>query len=199
MIFNQDFIGDQVDHNDLRRKMMHKQTTRILTGSFGKAFPNKGADRRKMTRELQRLIFMLCIGAALLCSTMRAQTIGTGAIQGTVQDPQGAVVPNATVTALDPATGRTTTSLTSATGSYLLPALQPATYKVTVKAAGFETLVQEKVAVTAFATVSLDLGLKLGAASQTVTVSSIPPQLDTVNGTLETTMPSEMYSVFRSP
>ena len=63
-----------------------------------------------------------------------------------------------------------------------------------VTAAGFEKLTQENVHVNALETFSYSPKLTVGSASETVTVTSAPPQLETSNATLGATMEQEMYS-----
>jgi hypothetical protein len=139
-------------------------------------------------------LLLLCACVMWFPAAANAQTMGSGSIQGTVTDPSGAVVSNATVTALDPSTGQVTRAKTTGAGLYALPNLHPATYIVTVYATGFQKTVQKNVTVVAFATVGLNLQLKVGKADQTVTVSALPPQIDTVNGTLETEIPHQVYN-----
>lgn len=139
------------------------------------------------------LLMVLWVSTMFFPIPTPCQTMGTGSIQGTITDQSGAMLPNATVSAVDPDTGHTVTARTTGNGLYVLRALPPATYRVTVDAKGFETLTQENVAVTAFATLSLDIGLKVGHSSQTVTVSALPAQIDTANGTLETEIPHDVY------
>lgn len=137
---------------------------------------------------------LLLIVAVFAGSEGNAQTIGTGSIQGTVQDQSGAVISGATVTAVDPQTGYTATQRTSAQGLYVLPSLPPAKYKVTVVSPSFKTLVQDNVTVDALTVVSLNLQLQVGESSQTMVVSALPPQLNTANGSLDVTIPNTTYS-----
>ena len=172
---------------------MWTHLTKVILNPPPSLFGNRQENQRKPLMGSFVLSFItFCV--AMLCSPMHAQTAGTGALQGTIQDPQGAAVPNATVTALNPLTGRSAAVKSSSSGSYDLLALPPAVYQVTVSASGFEKLVQEKVTVTALATATLNLALRVGTANETVTVSSEPPQLNTTNGTLETVIPSEIYN-----
>lgn len=127
-------------------------------------------------------------------SMATAQVAGTGTIQGTITDPSGAVVPNATVTAIAPATGRTVSQSTSSGGTYVLTALPPGTYTVTVKGQGFPEIKQENITVNAVSVVGLDLKLHLGSADQNVTVTSAPPDINTENGALDTTIPNTTYT-----
>jgi len=65
-----------------------------------------------------------------------AQTAGTGALTGTIKDPSGAVIPNATVTATSVDTGQVRTSPTGADGTYRLTLLPPGNYRVRIEAGG---------------------------------------------------------------
>jgi carboxypeptidase family protein len=123
-----------------------------------------------------------------------AQIGGTGSIQGVVTDATGAVFPGANVTATNVATGVKTTRQTTAAGFYVLTPLPPGEYKVEVFATGFRQLEQEGVIVDALATVGLNLTLQLGPASETVTVTSAPPQLNTSDPRLGTTIRNELYT-----
>jgi hypothetical protein len=133
---------------------------------------------------------------ALLFPGHRAigQMIGTGAIQGTILDSSGASVQNATITAIDPATGYTATRHTNAAGSYVLSALPPGDYTVTVSSAGFKTSVQDHVAVNALAVVGLNRVLTAGSVQQDIQVSAQPAELDTTDGSLGLTIPTSTYS-----
>ena len=123
-----------------------------------------------------------------------AQTAGEGTIQGTVTDSTGAVIPNATVTATNTATGIATVQKSSSAGVYNLSPLQPGTYTLHVQAQGFETLVQDNVVVDAMQTRGINPVLIVGAQTQTVTVTAAPPVLDTADATLGLTVENETYS-----
>jgi hypothetical protein len=123
-----------------------------------------------------------------------AQMSGTGAISGVVQDPTGAVVPAAKVTATDTDTNVSTTRTTTGAGDYDITPLIPGPYTITVEAKGFEGYKQENITVNALETVGLNLKLTVGAASETVTITSAPPLLQTEDATLGATMDNEMYS-----
>src|SRR5919112_6088133 len=66
-----------------------------------------------------------------------------GAITGTVADPQGAVVPNAKVTATSLDTGEVREVTTGDSGSYTMPELKAGRWKVSAEAAGFKTTTVE--------------------------------------------------------
>ena len=123
-----------------------------------------------------------------------AQLAGTGAITGTVTDPTGAVIPNATVTATDVTTNIKTVRQTTSAGDYNITPLIPDNYTVSVTAQGFEQYVQENVQVNALQTASLNVKLTVGQASQSVTVTSAPPTLETSDATLGAVMDNEVYA-----
>ncbi|SFR97092.1 TonB-dependent Receptor Plug Domain [Granulicella pectinivorans] len=139
------------------------------------------------------LLFVLSLGL-LVPRALMAQNAGTGAIEGTVQDSTGAVVPNATVTALNVNTGLSTTRTTTSGGFYSIGTLLPGTYKVTVTATGFRTFVQENLVVDSSHTSGLNVPLTNGATTETVTVTEIPPALETTNATLGGTIENSSYT-----
>ena len=76
-----------------------------------------------MSRNMHHLITILLL-------LMPAQSATTGALRGTVLDPAGAVVPGATVTLVNPATGQTQTTMTDTKGLYGFSLLSPGAYDV---------------------------------------------------------------------
>src|SRR5262245_13359697 len=143
-----------------------------------------------------RILFVLCTLLVVLCMPvpLSSQIGGTGSIQGTITDPSGAVIPGATVVAANVATGVKTTRQSSGAGVYVVSPLPPGEYTVSVSVTGFQTLVQQKVVVDALSTVGLNFTLQLGAANESVTVSEVPPQLNTTDARLGTTMRNDTYT-----
>lgn len=95
---------------------------------------------------------------------------------------------------MNQATGIKMLRTTSNSGVYLASPLSPGTYIVTVSAKGFATAVQDNVTVNGTQSVGLDFKLKVGAQSQTVTVTTAPPMLKTTDATLGTTMENKTYA-----
>jgi hypothetical protein len=122
-----------------------------------------------------------------------AQTGGEGAIEGTVTDSSRATVPGATVTVTNVATSVAKTQSTSSAGVYDVSPLIPGTYTVSVASKGFSTFEQQNVVVNALQVVGLNVTLKVGSQTQTVTVTSAPPELNTTNATLGGTMQTSSY------
>ncbi|HEY6400881.1 MAG TPA: carboxypeptidase-like regulatory domain-containing protein, partial [Blastocatellia bacterium] len=123
-----------------------------------------------------------------------AQTGGGGSIQGTITDSGGSIVAGAAVVATNVATGVESIRQTNEAGLYVISPLPPGEYKVSVSAPGFQTLIQEKVIVDALGAVSVNLALKVGAVTDTVTVSDAPPQLNTSDARLGVTIRNELYT-----
>lgn len=140
------------------------------------------------------LAFAICCFAIIVPHCLLAQVGGEGSIQGRVEDPTGAVIPNATVIAINVATGVADVRKATGSGNYVISPLPPGRYTVRATARGFASLVQQNVTVTATETTAVDLHLKVGAASQTVTVSSAPPMLDKTDGTISDTMDNKEFS-----
>ncbi len=100
----------------------------------------KATKRKRCTAGSYRLLTVV-IGAAmfLLTAVVNAQVAGTGSIQGSVQDPSGAVIPNASVTLINASTQVRRTVTTDGSGLYNFPNIDIGTYAVDVAASGFET------------------------------------------------------------
>lgn len=138
--------------------------------------------------------FLVMLVSVCLLPAANAQIAGQGAISGTITDPSGAVIPHATVRATANATGVTTTRKSTGNGYYVLSPLLPGVYTVVVSVPGFRSFKQENVTVNALSTVGLNAKLSLGSASDTVTVSTAPPPLQTENATLGGVMENSTYS-----
>ncbi len=105
-----------------------------------------------MLSKLQLVSRVLSV-AVLLSALCFGQT-QTARLIGTVHDASGAVVPNAHVTAVNSATRVKTETTTNASGDYVLPALQPGNYSLSVEASGFRKAVVEAIELDAAANIS---------------------------------------------
>ncbi|HEY4382838.1 MAG TPA: carboxypeptidase-like regulatory domain-containing protein [Acidobacteriaceae bacterium] len=144
-----------------------------------------------VTNNWMKLTLLLCLIA--LPAFAMAQLGGEGSINGTVTDPSGAIVPDASVTATNVATGTRTIRTATSSGYYVLSPLDPGTYSVSVVAKGFKTLTQENIVVNALQVVGLNIGLKVGSVDENVEVTAAPPALDTVSATIGGTIENETY------
>ena len=105
---------------------------------------------------------LTCVLLCILCLLGNhyesvAQNI-TGTILGTVRDPQGAVVPNASVSAKNVETGAERPVLTDVSGGFSIASVPAGSYDVTVLASGFQTEVRSGITMTVGAAVRLDDG-----------------------------------------
>src|SRR5262245_43715651 len=94
---------------------------------------------------MKSIWILMCLSVCLFIPSResRAQGVGaSGTITGTVTDSSGAVVTNATVTAIDPQRGTKRTSSTDITGRYEITGLSPTVYNVTVEHEGFQTTIK---------------------------------------------------------
>jgi hypothetical protein len=113
----------------------------------------------------------LCIFILSLASGAAAfGQAGRGGISGTVADQSGAVIPGASITLLDNATGISKHSTSNSAGLYAFISLNPGVYRITASQKGFVTVVRDNVTVTVDQTTAVDLKLSVGSVTQVVTV-----------------------------
>jgi len=121
------------------------------------------------------LLLALCIPGRLLAQLDR------GEVTGTVEDPSGAVVQNATVFLTNVDTGVKTTTKSTATGTYVFDDMLPGKYTVEFQAAGFEKYVVHDVVIRVQQVLTVDAHLATGNVQQSVTVTSSAPLLEAEN------------------
>jgi carboxypeptidase family protein len=115
-------------------------------------------------------LLLLAMSVQLLAQTQ----ITTGVIQGTVADPSGAVIAGASAEAANPDTNFTRTLSTDSNGRFVFLALPPGSYKVTVSAKGFATVVQENLNLTVGQAISLNISLKVSSVGERIVVTDTP-------------------------
>ena len=126
---------------------------------------------------------VLAFAVVFLLSTVAVSQTFRGGINGTVTDQSGAVVPGATVEAVDMATSVAHKTVSSSGGEYGFQDLPLGTYKVSVEATGFKPEIVSKVPVAAGAIYTLAVKLSVQAAGETVEVSASALALDTTSST----------------
>jgi hypothetical protein len=114
-----------------------------------------------------------------LLATALLMAQGTSYLTGYVQDGTGASVPGAKVTIKNESTGSTVSLVTTETGVYRSPVLEPGTYEVRVSATGFQEALSRGVTVLVGQPRGLDITLQVGAATQIVEVNAMAPLLKT--------------------
>ncbi|MGC2581622.1 MAG: carboxypeptidase regulatory-like domain-containing protein [Acidobacteriaceae bacterium] len=123
------------------------------------------------------LLILSCCQASLALDV-------TGSIRGTVEDPQHAVISDASVRAQNTATHAVRETRTDALGTFVLSLLQPGEYTVTVEHPGFREVVRSGVRVEIDSVVSLDFDLPVGRVTERVDVTGAPPLIESRNGTV---------------
>src|ERR1700682_109969 len=139
---------------------------------------------------MKRLVLAVLVVLSLAVAA-NAQTF-RGAINGTVTDPSGAVVPNAAVRATENNTGIDHKTVTTSEGVFSLQDIPLGFYKVSVTASGFPVYTVDKVEVTAGTIYTLPVKLSLQQQATTVEVSAAAVSLDTTTATQSTTLTSDV-------
>jgi hypothetical protein len=135
-----------------------------------------------MKRDLWKVVVLLLSILIVILPSKAQETLG--AITGTVTDPSGAAVPDATVKALNTATNLEIVTKTKSNGSYLVPQLPAGTYRLTITKEGFKSETHTEVLVNGNRTTTVDTSLQVGSVSSVVEVKAVPlmNQVDTTNG-----------------
>ncbi|MBZ5550394.1 MAG: TonB-dependent receptor [Acidobacteriia bacterium] len=132
-------------------------------------------------------VVLLIVSIVALTALVQAQY--RASIQGVVTDPQGAVVPGATITLTDKETNRTLTAVSDDSGIYNISALPPNRYTLTVERNGFKKKTLDNLTVIAEQANAVNVQLEIGQATQTVNVSAdLLPAIDTATAQISATV-----------
>jgi hypothetical protein len=123
----------------------------------------------------RRFAVLAAVAASLVAQSDR------GTVTGTAADPAGAVVPNAGVDLKNTQTGAEFKTVTTATGNFTIASVPAGIYDLSVAAPGFSRFIQKGIQVQVALTIRLDVALKIGGATESVTVSAEAPMLRTEN------------------
>ncbi len=118
------------------------------------------------------------VAAAMGLAVVAAAQESRGTIQGSVKDPQGAIVANASVVVTNVDTKTAVTTRTSEVGRFSAPLLMPGNYTVTVVAPGFKKEIRQGIELLTGDIFTIDLTLQVGAAIESVTVTAEAPLID---------------------
>jgi hypothetical protein len=146
-------------------------------------------DRGFLTPKLSK-IYLNCVGLLALlavCFGFSSAALGqtaTSSLRGTVTDKLGASVPDAQITISSPDIGVTLTTKTDKQGAYQFLEVRPATYLLTVEAAGFATLKQSRLVLLVATPRTNDVKLEVATVATTVEVVSSAQTLNTTDATL---------------
>jgi hypothetical protein len=141
-----------------------------------------GMGRERSATALSKSLKYILFTALLLVFSQSQCVFGQvdeGSISGTVTDPTGAVVPGAQVTLLNTDQGLTLTGTSNGAGQYTFSPVRIGHYSISVAAPGFSTTNQQNLQVTVGLALQVNVQLKTGATSETVQVTTAPPELQT--------------------
>src|SRR3954453_4285614 len=125
-------------------------------------------------------------------------SLTSGDVTGTVVDPSGAAVPNATVTLKSNDTGATQNATTNATGAYRFHLLNPGSYTLAATAQGLQAS-QRALTVAVGQSSTVNLQMQVTSASQTVEVTAEAGVIQTDNGNVSTTISPEIVAEMPNP
>jgi Carboxypeptidase regulatory-like domain len=135
---------------------------------------------------LAAIAVVLWTGAG--AKSMYAQATNTGTVIGQVTDPSGALIPDAKITLSDPSAGVTLNSATNAQGKFLFSDVQPGTYTITASKSGFSETKSTGLVVNVSTQLTANLTLTVGSESETVEVTAVGTELQTLNATVGQTI-----------
>ncbi|MBT9332371.1 TonB-dependent receptor domain-containing protein [Paracidobacterium acidisoli] len=132
---------------------------------------------------------------------------GGGSLTGTVTDPGGAVIPNATVTLTNAEMGTNYSSISNSDGRYVFPQVAVGTYTLKVAATGFSQQIQQGVGISVGNTTTANVSMQIGQATQQVVVNGNVQQIQTESSDVGTTvspkliqqLPLSFSGLVRSP
>ena len=133
-----------------------------------------------------RILVTLCAFAATAFSQNSTSTL-----DGFVKDPQGSLIPNASVAVANVATRQVTSTLTDAQGHWAVPSLSGGTYSISVTAAGFKKATAADVKMDAGIPATVNVTLEVGAVTDTIEVTGGAEVLQTSSATVTTNLTAE--------
>ncbi len=135
-------------------------------------------------------LFAAFLAVFLLCLPLFSQT-SQGTLEGGVFDQSGGVVAGATVTVIDVSRGVSRALTTDGAGQYVATNLTPGTYTVRAEAKGFRTVEHSGVLLEVGQSIRVDLVVQPGEQTQTITVTSEIPAINTTDATLGGTVSNQ--------
>lgn len=136
--------------------------------------------------------FLWVLSVFIAPQTASSQAV-FGSIVGTATDASGAVIPNASIVVTDISKGTTQTVQSNATGNFTVSRLVPDTYRVKASAAGFSDATVDNVVVFANQEHQVNLVFQAAGSTQTVTVTSAAPVLQTDRANVAATIDQQQF------
>jgi Carboxypeptidase regulatory-like domain len=144
------------------------------------------------------LVVLVLVLAGVLATNVAGQSVVTGAVDGRVTDPTGAVVPNAAVSLASSERGFNGSTTTDAEGVFHFPLLKPGNYVVAATKQGFATT-KRGVVVALGQVASVPIPLEVSGKVETIEITTAAPLLSTENANLATTVDRNTIDHIPSP
>jgi Carboxypeptidase regulatory-like domain len=135
---------------------------------------------RRLTRAVMVVLFLIALPLSAFLQGQSATT----SLRGTISDPQGAVLPDATVTLSNPSTGFSESKKTDRDGVYQFLQLPPGTYTLTVAKAGFTTLKEDNLRLLVNVPATSNLSMRIKGEASVVDVTSTGVQVNSQDATI---------------
>src|SRR5882757_8234078 len=123
------------------------------------------------------VLLLLCLAPAAF-----AQVVSSSTLRGVVKDPSGGLVPNATVKLTSTQRGGERVVKTNDEGSFVFTSVDPGQYKLRVEVSGFKAFEQNGITLSPSDSRSVEVGLEVGLASETVTITGEAAPIKTDTG-----------------
>src|SRR3954451_103015 len=131
---------------------------------------------------MKRLLLALSLGVLAFGQSTSSR------ITGTITDPAGSSLPDATVTATNTETGVSFKTISGGQGEFAIPALPAATYRIGVAAKGFRTGIVNEVKLDAAVPATVNIKLEVGAVTETVEVAASAEVIQSASATVSSTL-----------
>src|ERR1019366_3600867 len=150
--------------------------------------------RMKKYRILARIQAVVLLALFVAVGIPAFAQVEKGRFVGRIADPQGAVVPNASVKATNIGTNITQSAETNSTGEFVITPVSAGQYKLTVSASGFKTITTSDIEVDVGQIVREDLTLQVGSSTTTIEVTTETSLINTDSATMGTIVSNQQLS-----
>ncbi len=141
---------------------------------------------------MNRVYSLFCMVIILLsCAVSGFAQTGSTSLRGTIEDPNGSVIPAAQVTLASPEIGVSLNTQTDKNGFYQFQDVRPATYVLTVSATGFATYKQNGVVLLVSTPATNDIKMQIASGLTTVEVEAASQTVNTQDATMGNTFESK--------
>src|SRR5262249_13098736 len=174
---------------NVRKSSLYRQRTPAKRSQHGFDPSFNPPEEERMRAVGRSLMVLLIVGGA---AAAHAQ-VQTGSILVKASDEQGAVMPGVTITVSGPQLVAPVTGISDTTGVYRFISLPPApTYVIRMELQGFQTQVREGVVVATGQTTPIDVSMRVGSVSESVTVRGESPVIDTTSANVNVHIDSKL-------